>query len=86
MDKMQNIIKREFETDSGLIVNSIIFTEDERIIVEASGDDKRHIPAQSYVMEIGSDDDCFMFVGPTNEVSFDYPADWSDAIDENNFS
>jgi hypothetical protein len=80
MDMMQSIIKREFEAASGFTVKAVEFNEDESILVVTS--------AMAFRMDVGSDDDEFRFVETSNghEVSFAYPADWLDAIDENNFS
>ena len=85
MDMMQTVIKREFEKASNLTVTQVIFGEDETITVstDSEGD---------FVMQIGSDDDEFKFAGVDQPddtdfiVSFPFPPDWWDAVDENNFS
>ncbi len=79
MDMMQSIIKREFEKASGRFVRTVTFTQGEEIIVTTAD--------VTYTMEIGSDDDEFVFTGERPDdpvVRFAYPDDWWEADDENN--
>lgn len=67
--KQFKIITREFKKASGakqVLVQ--IDLENERIEVTADG--------KKFVMEIGSDDDCFTFVRGKQVISFDFPKDW----------
>ena len=86
MDMMQSIIKREFEKASGLEVLNVVFTEDEQILVKTPG--RTSMTQTQWTMEIGSDDDEFVFTAPKVQldVRFPFPPDWDEAIDENNFS
>jgi len=67
----QEIIQREFEAASGEAVLEVRFTEDEQIVVETDTD--------TYTMEIGSDDDGFVFVSGEpgrGTIRFPFPPDW----------
>jgi hypothetical protein len=81
MDQMQTIIKREFEAARpGARVDEVEFTANEEIIVKTGNG--------IFTMEIGSDDNGFYFVNERHDeyVSFPFPPDWDEAIDENNGS
>lgn len=76
MDALQLIIKREFENASlgQYRVTGVEFREDETIVVTCEG----HHP---FTMEIGSDDDQFIFTSPAGRVvCFGYPTDWPEAL------
>jgi hypothetical protein len=72
VQRLKNIITREFERASGKSVAQVVTTSDEEIVIICRGGCR-------YVMQIGSDDDQFMFVNyhqPERVVTFPFPADW----------
>lgn len=88
LDMMQTIVKRGFEAASKLKVIEVSFSEDEQIFVTV---DVRDGTCPHYTMQIGSDDDQFVFLNDEEDgdepiVRFDIPADWDEALDENNGS
>lgn len=73
--KSAAILKRDFEAASGMKVSRVGWPEDdESILVHANG--------KTYRMDIGSDDDDFIFAHGDHEVTVPFSDDWMNHMNE----